>query len=185
MYDDPETSRSERDYRCKWDCVCPAGVDLVLPCGSGRFFLGQIAVCYRLSLFVWKSALPHWLVVGHSALPAPALQVAQAQSAASVPEFLLGRLTGTGTILGVYYVPSSASTPAAGSNSQALASKSLPKWRIGRKRSDWLTRECHTHDEVTTRRERFRTRRMRMETSSLRGPASPARPRCRKGPGSS
>jgi hypothetical protein len=99
--------------------VCPAGVDLVLPCGSGGFSWARLMFVTAESV-IWPEALPHWLVVGHSALPAPALQITQAQSAASVPEFVLGRLTGTGTILGVYYVPSAASTPAAGSNNQAL-----------------------------------------------------------------
>lgn len=48
------------------------------------------------------------------------IQAQQTTSAGAVGEFVIGRLSGTGTILGAYYVPTGASAPAAGSNNQVL-----------------------------------------------------------------
>ena len=44
----------------------------------------------------------------------------QATSATAVAEFVIGRLSGTGIITSAYFVPTAASAPASGANSQVL-----------------------------------------------------------------
>jgi hypothetical protein len=48
------------------------------------------------------------------------LQSPQAVSTISLVEIAIGGMIGSGTIIGVYYLPNATSTPAAGSNSQAI-----------------------------------------------------------------